>query len=170
MLAGAHSRRRSIASSTLLVLVLAGCCFCSPARPPRPQSASEAMQRVGIAENTTGDQKEPKKLQKGGGRAAAADVWWTNPCAMRGGAEREPLKFTSSEEDEVDEMGSNSNLTAKWVIQLRNAIVHIRKIEKQYQEVSSHQLSQKICTIFSDSRLEFTLFSFRNSSLCADPR
>lgn len=123
MLAGSQSRRCSIASSTLLVLVLAGCCFCSPTRPLR----------VGSAENTTGDQKEPKKLLK--------DYWWANPCAVPGGGDREIAPMSSSEEDEMVEMGIDPNLTDKWAIQLKTAILHIRKIEIRYKEVSFHNSS-----------------------------
>jgi hypothetical protein len=121
-----------------VLVLLAGCCFCSPARPQ--SAASEATPQVGSAENLTGDQKEPKKMQKGGGRAAAAtDDWWANPCAVPNGAARETLPFSSSEEVEIDKMRSDPNLTDKWVIQLRIAVHHIRKIEQRYQEVSSHK-------------------------------
>jgi hypothetical protein len=162
MLAGAQGRRCSIASSALLVLVLlAGCCFCSPTRPQ--SAASKAMPYVGGAENTTGDQKEPKKMQKGGDPAAAVatDDWWANPCGMPNGVDRKTPIFSSSVEVEMDNMRADHNLAKKWVKQLNITITHIKNIEQEYQAVSSHN-SQIIAQKNLDNflRSEFALFFF----------
>jgi hypothetical protein len=90
---------------------------------------------AGSAENTTADQKPAKKLSKPGKQQQ--ELWWANPCGQPGGANRNVQPITSSEEIEVIEMKSDAALPEAWVIQLRNAIVHIKTIEKRYKEVSS---------------------------------
>ncbi|XP_059471195.1 uncharacterized protein LOC132194123 isoform X2 [Neocloeon triangulifer] len=143
---GTNGERWRTASGLLALLLLVQTCSSNPARPrpARPQpDASDDTLLTGSVENTTADQKVPRKLQK----PNRDNLWWANPCGVSGGGELHTPKFTSSEEVEIFEMKNEPNsITESWVTQLRSTVIHIKKIEERYRDIQH----------FAEEDFEFT--------------